>query len=261
MPRFKRYCPLALDINDDPETWELTDRFGDRALRVWIEALAILEKTENRWKLTPEGIGAVARKVRVSPKTAERVLTWALTKGWLTVRELLAANPPAAGRASAAGARDGAAPLAGHSAAVVGAPNYWKFHPKQAHERAEISALLPSFLPSGFLEKEIARPAAGPLEEKSAAPARIEAAEQLYRSDKVKYARLFQWIAAARKGGFPEAALAAALERFAPYAKDVRDWWPYLDRLVKKEFARLSEAESARVKAEEREYLKQGRRA
>lgn len=39
-----RYFPVSQDINADPEVWELTDRFGDRALRVWLEILSIADR-------------------------------------------------------------------------------------------------------------------------------------------------------------------------------------------------------------------------
>lgn len=46
MPRSFRYFPVNQDINADPEVWELTDRFGDRAIRVWLEILSIADRNQ-----------------------------------------------------------------------------------------------------------------------------------------------------------------------------------------------------------------------
>lgn len=46
MPRIKRWFPVSHDFNADPELWELTDAFGDRALRVWFECLSIADRNE-----------------------------------------------------------------------------------------------------------------------------------------------------------------------------------------------------------------------
>jgi len=81
-------------------------------------------------------------------------------------------------------------------------------------------------------------------------------ADRIYSTDVVRFARLAGWITAAERT-YDVLVITAALERFAPYAATVRDWWPYLDRLLDKEEgilnARNAESVSERHKAEDRE--------
>jgi hypothetical protein len=85
MPRIHRWFPCSEDANGDPETWELTDLFGDRAIRTYIEVWAIINRTNNRWMLTQAGLESLARKVRQYPATVSRELDWMLAKHWLVI--------------------------------------------------------------------------------------------------------------------------------------------------------------------------------
>ena len=62
MPRNFRYFPVNHDINADPEVWELTDRFGDRALRIWLEILSIADRNKGElpgpWEKYPSVLAA-----------------------------------------------------------------------------------------------------------------------------------------------------------------------------------------------------------
>ena len=109
MSRRGRYVPISQLFNDDPEAWELTDAFGDRALRTWIEILRIMEETENAWKQVDGWPASLSRKVRQSPATVQRIVGWLLAKHWLEVRQPLADDP----------------------STVLSARNYWKYHRKQ----------------------------------------------------------------------------------------------------------------------------------
>ena len=106
MPTPKRWHPLSRDLNDDPETWELTDLFGDRALRILLEILGIIDKTENQWRLTGHWLAGLSRKVRQQPATVRRVIGWMLEKGWLIAEERAADGSPT----------------------ILSARNYWKYH-------------------------------------------------------------------------------------------------------------------------------------
>ncbi len=106
MPSPKRWFPLSRDANSDPEIWELTDTFGDRSLRLWIEVLSIIDRTENRWRLSGQWLAGLSRTTRQKPASVSRQLDWMVAKRWLTVTESL---------------QDG-------SPAVYAATNYWKYH-------------------------------------------------------------------------------------------------------------------------------------
>lgn len=95
MPSPKRWFPTSRDLNDDPEIWELTDLFGDRALRTWLEILAILDRVDNSWKLSGQWLAGLSRRTRQKPGSIQRQLGWMVVKGWLTVRETLPDGLPA----------------------------------------------------------------------------------------------------------------------------------------------------------------------
>ena len=116
MPTLKRWHPVSRDLNDDPEVWELTEMFGDRALRIHLEVLATLDKTENEWRMTGEWLAGLSRKVRQQPATVRRVIDWMLIKGWLIAKE---------------SAADG-------SATILSATNFWKYHKLREPSRAKL---------------------------------------------------------------------------------------------------------------------------
>ena len=84
MPVITRWFKVSHDINADPEVWELTDTFGDRALRVWIEMLSIADR--NRGLVGPDSDYtriAVASKSRMSRVKVRLIFDWCLIKVWL----------------------------------------------------------------------------------------------------------------------------------------------------------------------------------
>lgn len=96
MPRSVRYFPVNHDINADPEVWELTDKFGDRALRVWLEILSIADRNYGQLDGTVDGWAGVLMRVYSSrnPRWVNRdlenlqnLLRWMSEKGWITIRE------------------------------------------------------------------------------------------------------------------------------------------------------------------------------
>lgn len=86
MPRIKRWMPINQDINGDHELWHLTDTFGDRAMRLWLEVLSILERTENQWRLTPGWLAALSRRCRQSSAKCSRIIRHCMAVGWLIGR-------------------------------------------------------------------------------------------------------------------------------------------------------------------------------
>jgi hypothetical protein len=60
MPRTYRWFPCSEEVNADPETWELTDVFGDRALRTFLEVWTIINRTKNQWLLTQARLSSPA---------------------------------------------------------------------------------------------------------------------------------------------------------------------------------------------------------
>ena len=89
-----RYFPMSQEFNSDGEGWELTDEFGDRTIRIWIEILAILDRNNNHWKLVSGWDSVMGRKVRQHPATCQRVVGWLVARGWLAVGQLSATGQP-----------------------------------------------------------------------------------------------------------------------------------------------------------------------
>ena len=118
MPVPKRYHPVSRDLNDDPEVWELTDTKGEKALRVWLEVLALIDRNENRLELSPSGVAAIARKTRTKRDTVSGIVRWCVDKNWLVVTEF---SP------------DGS-PL------IYEARNYWKYHRKRETNGSQASS-------------------------------------------------------------------------------------------------------------------------
>ena len=116
MPTPKRWHPVSRDLNDDPEVWEFTDMFGDRALRIHLEVLATLDRTENKWRLSGQWLAGLSRKVRQQPATVRRVIGWMLEKGWLIAEESAADGFPS----------------------ILSARNYWKYHKMREPIRANL---------------------------------------------------------------------------------------------------------------------------
>lgn len=114
MPTPKRWHPVSRDLNQDPELWAFTNRFGDRYLRLWLEVVALIDQHDNAWRLTGDWVGTLSRKVRGSVKNCSAAIGWMLEKEWLIVLERSADGSPL----------------------VLSTRNFWKFHKRREPSRA-----------------------------------------------------------------------------------------------------------------------------
>lgn len=96
MPKIKRWFPVNQSINHDPEIWELTHKFGDRALRVWLELLSVGDRNEGVLKGSIESWASVFMTVysERNPRwigrdldTIQSILRWMVEKGWIVLRD------------------------------------------------------------------------------------------------------------------------------------------------------------------------------
>src|SRR5262249_9781581 len=73
-------------------------------------------------------------------------------------------------------------------------------------------------------------------------------------SDPHRFHRLIVWVNSTRKLSYPDSVIKQALERFEEFDRGnkVEDWWPYLQKILKKEFARHQDSEHETRKSEER---------
>lgn len=107
MPVPKRWFHCSRDINEDPEVRELCNRFGLSGLRLWLEVLAIIEKTENEWHLSGDYIGSLSLKVGCKPGTTRQALQFMEGKNWLRCDVLP------------------------HNKMVYMCPKYWRYHKRR----------------------------------------------------------------------------------------------------------------------------------
>ena len=226
-----RHFPVSQEINSDPQVWELTDTFGDRAIRTWLEILAILDREKNKWKLVDGWETVISRKVRQSPATVSRIVGWMLANGWLIAGQLLANGQPE----------------------VLSAPKFAKFHKLRSENRlppnlAEPNLTEPKMKPAptaGVDNSKIRKQngKGGDANQRQPAEATVgvtehepwrPVADRIFNSDKKKYLRLIVWIKAQYAAGSPGVVITEVLEKFEPHGKDIIDWYPYLTKMATK---------------------------
>jgi hypothetical protein len=115
MPIPKRYFHVSQEINLDPDVWELTEEFGDRALRTWLQILVFLDRSENRWRMTGESLKNLSRIVRQQSASISRQVLWMISSGWLAILERSADGSPA----------------------ILMSPNWVKYNRRAEHKRSE----------------------------------------------------------------------------------------------------------------------------
>lgn len=127
MPVPKRYFHVSQELNHDPELWEFTAEFGDRALRTWMQILVYLDRSANQWRTSGDWLATLSRTVRQSVANVSRQIRWLSEKGWLTVGEATADGSPL----------------------VFAAPKWAQYNRRQEHKR---NASVPD---SGTLKERI----------------------------------------------------------------------------------------------------------
>ena len=164
MPRIRRWFHVSHDINSDPEVWELTDRFGERAYRVWIEILSIADRYdgyvpgENNYLCS-----TLAAKNKVKTKTVSGILEYVTNRQWIVydphrrVRNHLKYRPTRGDKQIPEGKQSASPPLlhtpthsfpkdkdppleAPPRGAMNGFETFWQAYPqKQGRDKAEES--------------------------------------------------------------------------------------------------------------------------
>lgn len=85
MPIPKRYFKMSHEINNDPEVWELTETFGDRSLRLWIQYLSIFDRNENSFKLSGLWVSQLAKVTKLNLQTVLKATLWMIDREWILV--------------------------------------------------------------------------------------------------------------------------------------------------------------------------------
>ncbi len=86
MPRIKRWFPVSHDINRDPEMWDLCAKFGEKALRCWLEILSIADRNEGEIPGQIDSIStSVSWAIRCNTTKTRQILNEIMTLGWIKV--------------------------------------------------------------------------------------------------------------------------------------------------------------------------------
>jgi len=152
MPRIRRWFHVSHDINSDPEVWELTDRFGERAFRVWVEILSIADRYDG---LVPGEIkylsSTLAAKCKSRSRTVEGIIKYATDKTWIVydparrVRNHLKYRPTRGDKQIPEGKQTGFPPL-------LHTPTHSSPPKERKKEKEEEVASPPSLTPQDFLQ-------------------------------------------------------------------------------------------------------------
>jgi hypothetical protein len=85
MPKIVRWFPVSHDINSDHELWEMTDKLGDRSLRVWLEILSIGDRNEGVIASWSDSLArSIGFKCHSNSTKVRQVWDHALKAKWLT---------------------------------------------------------------------------------------------------------------------------------------------------------------------------------
>lgn len=224
-----------MDINDDPEVWEFTDTFGDRASRTWDEVLSILERTQNRWRLAGDWSVSISRKVRQTSANVRRQVDWMVAKGWLLVDER---------------STDGS-PL------VLSARNHWKFHKREEHKAKPSGNDDASPQPTNQQTNQPKDAGETPALSKNSIPEWETSVVDLMAFDPRRFERLDAFVGWAKGQKYRDAEIALGLSRLRDAVrKDLvaGDWWGYARVLLQKAAIDVAEQEHEQRKREEREF-------
>jgi hypothetical protein len=84
MPKIRRWFPVSHDINSDPEVWALTDKFGDRGLRAWLEILSIADRNDGLITMPLDDlVRAFSIKLSTNQNRMRLLLDWFQIRLWL----------------------------------------------------------------------------------------------------------------------------------------------------------------------------------
>lgn len=237
MPRIKRYWPCSHGFNRDPEIHELRKKYADWMGYVWQEMCAMADLNDGEVKGSPEQIGAslayisLTKRPSLSAKCITNALGFMEKCGWIAIqtdRVLLL--------------------------------KYLKYHHSEykekvppndrTTERPNIKNPVPATpAPTAVPEKT---------EPRKLNAAIKAAADPIYKSDPEKFARLIVWIKEREKRDYPPEVIVASLKEFwrTEQKSKIRDWWPYLNRIFTKEYGQWHEAQSAKHKAEDAQFVR-----
>jgi hypothetical protein len=235
MPRIKRWFPVNHDINRDPELWDLCDKFGEKALRCWLEILSIADRNEGDVPGTLNSIStAVGWAIRCKTTKTLRILNEIMTLGWLRVDDGLKVT------------------------------NYAKYHKTREPQKIPLASL-PSEPSEPSEPKNAVQPPAAPVDNSKNGPEpkrgldpRIkEVADRIYHKDPDRFRRLITWIKDKEKRDYPVEVIVETLSQFEARDRNtkIKDWWPYMERIHTKVYGQWNEAQAARVKDSENKFV------
>lgn len=230
---------MSHDINRDPEMWDLCARFGDKALRCWLEILSVADRNEGDVPGSLDSIStAVSWAIRCRSTKTRQILDSMLTLNWLRVDGCLK---------------------------VV---NWAKYHITREDKKHLLASLPsePSYPNLPILSKDLKNaqpPTAAPEVHLEVAKSQKidslikESADPIYNSDQKKFARLIVWIKDKERRDYPAEVIIAALRDFwvREQKSKVNNWWPYIEHIFTKLYGRWNEENATKLKMEDRVFV------
>jgi hypothetical protein len=251
MPSHTQWFKVTQDINSDPEMWELREKYGDRAVFLWLEMLAIAAR--NRGVVGPDNEHTIKQlrvKCRLMMSTSRAALQWMTSHSWVNRGEMITIvkwskyNRTRVDDKTLLKEKKRKEVFSSHK-------NAQKTNPPSAEPSVVFSN---SESEKGKEKKSMGRGM-------GLIPELKEACDEVYYIDRKKFDGLAKWINQGRKHGYSEPDMAEALRRFKAGHYDLIDeWYPYLDTILEKVVgdrnAKESIAEHERFKQEEQDFLK-----
>lgn len=215
MPPIKRYHPVSHDLNSDHEIWEMTDKIGDRSLRVWLEFLSIADRNDGRLPPWSDAFAiAIGHRCRTIPTKVRQVWDHAHAKTWIV------SDP---------------------SPRIAKYTKYHRTREQVSTRPGTIQALSEPSEPSEPIrihkDEEPASPEPA-AHRQNGPPVWHVVADRLYQTDKARFKSLFAWAnGISVNGGFSQVNIRDALLNFEAFEQRngaVDDWYPYLKKVLEK---------------------------
>ena len=137
MPRPKRWFNVSQDINSDPEFDELCLTCGLSGVRLFLEIMAMLERTDNRIKVTTNGVNfirSLGTRIGGNARSVEKSLCFMVQKKWLCFGKVSGNFHESFGKVSGKFAET-LSELSQNNGYIF-APNYLKYKGNRAHEKS-----------------------------------------------------------------------------------------------------------------------------
>lgn len=235
MPRIKRWFPVNHDINHSPTTRMLVHKYGAPGLRIWLEILSIADRAGPFIDCTSEG---AIRRLSSAAETRFKVVS-SVVEALMKVDSIRLHD------------------RINHVTEVV---NYRDYHRYRERKVRHTDLTRPNHTRPKNAEPALLAPSVDLkiVNSRKLTADLKAAADPIYGSDPKKFQRLIVWIKDKQKRDYADEIIGDSLKAFWEMEKKskIKDWWPYIERIFTKAYARWNEAQAANYKAADAQFVK-----